>query len=123
MLLAALLGAGLIAISFSTIRMQVLTQRAEIEVSRLLGATDGYIRRPFLYFGILLGLGGGILAWLLVSALVLWLRTPLAELAKLYELTLVLQTLDARDSALLLGFAGGLGWLGALISMRQHLQQ
>jgi len=123
MLLAALLGTGLIAISFGIIRMQVLTHRAEIEVSRLLGATDGFIRRPFLYFGVLLGLGGGIVAWLLVSAGTLWLRIPLAELAKLYEITLALQTLGARDSVLLLGCAASLGWLGAFISVRQHLQQ
>lgn len=123
MLLAALLGTGLIAISFSIIRMQVLTHRAEIEVSRLLGATNGFIQRPFLYFGVLLGLGGGIVAWLLVGAAALWLHAPLAELASLYELTLTLQTLDARDSALLLGFAAGLGWLGAMISMRQNMQQ
>jgi len=122
-LLAALLGAGLIAISFSIIRMQVLTHRAEIEVSRLLGATDGYIQRPFLYFGVFLGLGGGIIAWLLMGAAAHWLRTPLAELASLYELTLVLRTLDARDSALLHGFAAGLGWFGALISTRQYLKQ
>ena len=123
MLLGALLGAGLIAISFGIIRMQVLTHRAEIEVSQLLGATDGFIQRPFLYYGLLLGLGGGIVAWLLVGAAALWLRTPLSELVRLYDLTLVLQTLDARDSALLLGFAAGLGWLGAMISLRQHLRQ
>ncbi|KAF0166691.1 MAG: hypothetical protein FD157_639 [Rhodocyclaceae bacterium] len=123
MLLGALLGAGLIAISFSIIRMQMLTHRAEIEVSQLLGATDGFIQRPFLYYGLLLGLGGGIVAWLLVGGAALWLRTPLSELVRLYDLTLVLQTLDARDSALLLGFAAGLGWLGAMISMRQHLRQ
>ena len=123
MLLAALLGAGLIAISFGIIRMQVLTQRAEIEVSRLLGATDGYIQRPFLYYGVLLGLGGGIVAWLLVGAAAFWLRTPLAELAGLYELSLTLQTLDLRDSALLLGFAASLGWLGATMSLRQYLWQ
>lgn len=121
MLLGALLGAGLIAISFSIIRMQVLTHRAEIEVSQLLGATNGFIQRPFLYYGVLLGLGGGVMAWLLVGAAALWLRTPLSELVRLYDLTLVLQTLDARDSALLLGFAAVLGWLGALISLRQHL--
>lgn len=123
MLLGALLGAGLIAISFSIIRMQVLTHRAEIEVSRLLGATDGFIQRPFLYYGVLLGLGGGVVAWLLVGAAALWLRAPLAELVRLYDLTLVLQALDGRDSALLLGFAAGLGWLGAMISLRQHLGQ
>jgi len=123
MLLGALLGAGLIAISFSIIRMQVLTHRAEIEVSQLLGATDGFIQRPFLYYGVLLGLGGGIVAWLLVGGAALWLRTPLSELVRLYDLTLVLQALDARDSAVLLGLAAGLGWVGATISLRQHLRQ
>lgn len=121
-LLAALLGAGLIAISFNIIRMQVLTHRAEIEVSQLLGATDGFIQRPFLYYGVLLGFGGGIVAWLVVGAVALWLRTPLSELLRLYELTVVLRSLDAHDSALLLGFAAGLGWVGAVISLRQHLR-
>lgn len=123
LVLGALLGAGLIAISFSIIRMQVLTHRTEIEVSRLLGATDGFIRRPFLYYGLLLGLGGGIVAWLLVEAAALWLRSPLGELVRLYDLTLTLQALDARDSALLLATAAGLGWLGAMISTHQHLRQ
>lgn len=123
MLLGALLGAGLVAISFSIIRMQVLTHRAEIEVSQLLGATDRFIQRPFLYYGVLLGLGGGVAAWLLVGAAALWLRAPLAELARLYDLALVLQALDGRDSTLLLGVAAGLGWLGAMISLRQHLAQ
>jgi cell division transport system permease protein len=123
LLLGTLLGAGLIAISFSIIRMQVLTHRAEIEVSQLLGATDGFIQRPFLYYGVLLGLGGGIVAWLLVGGAALWLRTPLSELVRLYDLTLVLEALDAGDSALLLGLAAGLGWVGATISLRQHLRQ
>jgi cell division transport system permease protein len=123
LLLAALLGTGLITITFSIIRMQVLTHRAEIEVSHLLGATDGFIQRPFIYFGFLLGLGGGIVAWLLVGAAALWLRAPLTALAGLYDLAIVLQALDARDSFLLLGFAAGLGWLGAMISMQQTLRQ
>ena len=123
LLLGALLGTGLIAISFSIIRMQALTHRAEIEVSQLLGATNSFIQRPFLYYGFLLGLAGGMVAWLLVGAAALWLRAPLGELARLYDLTLVLQSLDGRDSALLLGLAAGLGWLGAMISLRQHLQQ
>lgn len=120
-LLGVLLGAGLIAISFSVIRMQALVHRAEIEVSQLLGATDGFIRRPFLYYGVLLGLGGGIVAWLLVSGAALWLRAPLSELVRLYDLTLVLQGLDAASTALLLGSAATLGWLGAMASLRQHL--
>jgi len=122
-LLGALLGAGLIVITFNIIRMQVLTHRAEIEVSQLLGATDGFIRRPFLYYGTLLGVGGGLIAWLLVTAGALWLRGPLGELVRLYDLTLVMQALDGRDSALLLGCATGLGWLGAMLSLRQYLRQ
>ena len=123
MLFAGLLGGGLIAITFGIIRMQVLTQRAEIEVSRLLGATEAFIRRPFLYHGLLLGVGGSVMAWLLVIGTTLWLRAPLAELAGLYDLNLALHPLSASDSALLLACAGCLGWLGALFSLRQNLGQ
>lgn len=123
LLLAVLLGCGLVAISFSIVRMQVLTQHTEIEVSRLLGATDAYIRRPFLYHGSLLGLGGGLVAWLLVAASTLWLRAPIAELAGMYEINLVLQPLDIVESGLLFGFAATLGWLGAMFSLRQNLGQ
>lgn len=121
--LGALLGAGLIVITFNIIRMQVLTHRAEIDVSQLLGATEGFIRRPFLYYGTLLGVAGGAIAWLLVTAGALWLRGPLGELARLYEFSLVLTTLDGRDSMLLLAFATGLGWLGAMLSLRQYFRQ
>ncbi|MBK9018713.1 MAG: ABC transporter permease [Sulfuritalea sp.] len=122
-LLGALLGAGLVAICFSIIRMQVLVHRAEIEVSGLLGATENFVRRPFIYHGVLLGLGGGIVALLIVTAATLWLRAPLGDLARLYDLTLNLQPLGAIDSALLLAAAGGLGWLGATISLGQHLDR
>lgn len=123
LLLAALLGIGLVAITFTTIRLQVLTQRQEIDVSRLLGATDSYIRRPFYYFGTLQGLLGGAIAWAIVAAAALWLRGPIGELAQLYSLDFALRALDGRDSALLLAFAAGLGWLGTSLSLRQHLRE
>lgn len=123
MLLGALLGAGIIAISFSLIRMAALTHRAEIEVSQLLGATSAFIQRPFLYHGLLLGLAGGTTAWLLVEATAVSLRAPLAELVLLYDLSLVLQSLDRWDSILLLSLSAGLGWLGAMISLRSILRQ
>ena len=121
-LLAALLGAGLIAICFSIVRMQVLLNRAEVELSLLLGATESYVRRPFVYHGVLLGLGGGIVAWLAVAAATFWLRAPLADLARLYDLVLDTQPLGVGDSALLLAIAGALGGLGALISLGRHLE-
>jgi cell division transport system permease protein len=120
-LLALLLGVGLVAITFNLIRLQVTTRRAEIEVSRLLGATHAFIHRPFHYFGILLGLMGGVVAWLIVAAATWWLREPVAELARLYGIDLALQPLALPDSALLLAAAAGLGWLGASLSLRQHL--
>jgi len=121
-LMGGLLATGLIAITFNIIRMQVLTHRAEIEVSQLLGATNGFIRRPFLYFGALLGLGGGVTAWLLIAAAAWWLRTPLGDLLHLYDFNFTLQSLGLADSAVLLGMAAGLGWLGALLSLGQHLR-
>ena len=120
-LLSLLLGTGLIAITFNVIRLQVMTMRAEIEVSQLLGATDGYIRRPFLYSGSLLGLLGGLLAWGIVFATTLFLSAPVAELSDLYGLHLALTGPGPRDVALLLGGAALLGWLGAMLSLRQHL--
>lgn len=121
MLLAVLLGVGLVSITFNTIRLQMLTQRAEIDVSRLLGATDGYIRRPFLYLGTLQGLLGGMAAWAIVWIATAWLRTPIGELAQLYNLNFALHPLGGADSATLLGLAAALGWGGAALSLRQHL--
>lgn len=120
--LALLLGGGLVAITFNIIRLQVETSRAEIEVSRLLGATDSYVRRPFLYYGTLLGLAGGTVAWLLVLTVTLLLKAPIGELAELYGLPLSLQPLGSDDSLALLALAAGLGGIGATLSLRQHLK-
>lgn len=122
LLLAGLLGIGLLAIVFNTIRLQALTRRDEVEVSRLLGASDGFIRRPFLWHGSLLGLAGGGIAWLIVAAAVLWLRLPVAELASLYGIDLLLALPGLAESTALLGAAALLGWLGATLSIGQHLK-
>ena len=122
-MLALLLGVGLVAITFNTIRLQVLTQRAEIYVSRLLGATDAYIRRPFFYFGVLQGLLGGAVAWVIVWLATLWLAGPIGELAQLYSLDFALRPLAGADALMVLALAAGLGWLGASLSLRQHLQE
>lgn len=119
LLLAILFGIGLVTITFSTIRLQVLTRQAEVEVSRLLGATDAFIRRPFLWHGSLLGFLGGTVAWLIVACIMLWLRAPIAELAGLYGFDLQLAIPDAQNSTALFTIAASLGWLGAALSMRQ----
>ena len=121
-LLAAVLGLALVAVTFNTIRLQILTQGAEIEVSRLLGATDAFIRRPFYYFGALQGLTGGAVAWLAVLFATLLLREPVTELASLYGIALSLSVLPLADSTLLFGLAALLGWAGAWLSLYRHLR-
>ena len=66
-ILGGLLAAALVAVTFNTIRLQILTRREEIEVSKLIGATNPFIRRPFLWFGALQGVAGGLAAWLIIA--------------------------------------------------------
>jgi cell division transport system permease protein len=120
-LLAALFGVGLVAITFNTIRLQVLTQRAEIEVSRLLGATDAFIRRPFYYHGALQGISGGLVAWAIVSVAALALQAPVAEIARLYAFDFSLELPPVGQGLQLLGVAAALGWLGSALSIGRHL--
>ncbi len=92
-LLATLFAFALVAVTFNTIRLQILTRREEIEVSKLIGATDPFIRRPFLYFGALQGLAGGVAAWAIIWAGVWLLNGALAELTQLYSARIELQHL------------------------------
>lgn len=119
--LAGLLSLALIAIVFNTIRLQILTQRDEIQVSRLIGATNSFIRRPFLYYGALQGLLGGITAWLVITLSLLLLKQPLHTLSQLYATPVQLHTLSAGDSVTLMLFSVYLGWLGAWLSVARHL--
>ena len=121
LILAVLLSFALVAITFNTIRLQILTQREEIEVSKLIGASNSFIRRPFLYFGLVQGLLGGTAAWLLITISLSLLNASLADLTQLYASNFHLQHLSIADSITLLGFSAYLGWLGALLSVSQHL--
>lgn len=122
-MLASLFGAALVIVIFNTIRLQILTRRDEIELSKLIGATDSYIRRPFLYFGALQGVAGAVLAWLLLYFAILKLNEALSELARLYATTFTLNYLSWRDSLILLLFSSALGWIGARWSVARHLSQ
>ena len=121
-LLAALLGAGLVAVTFNTIRLQILTQREEIEVSKLIGATDAFIRRPFYYLGLLQGAAGGALALVIVAALLLLLNVEVRPLADSYGSGFRFAFLPLPDAVAVLALAGGLGWLGAHLSVSRHLR-
>jgi cell division transport system permease protein len=123
LLMATLLSFALVAVTFNTIRLQILTQRDEIEVSKLIGGTNTYIRRPFLYLGALQGAFGGIAAWGIVELAVLLLNRDLAGLATLYGLEVRLKGLAQGDGIAVLGFAAALGWLGAMVSVSKHLHK
>ncbi len=119
--LALLLGAAVVAVTFNTIRLQILTRHEEIEVTRLIGATHGYIRRPFLYAGAVQGLAGALVAYFLVFLIATWLNYHLRDLALLYSGEFQLKGLTPWDAGILLGLAGLLGWLGAWLSVSRHL--
>jgi cell division transport system permease protein len=123
LILAVLLSFALVAITFNTIRLQILTRREEIEVSKLIGASNRFIRRPFLYFGLVQGLLGGSMAWLIITVSLSLLNIQLSDLVQLYASNFKLQHLSLADSVTLLGFSAYLGWLGALFSVSQHLWQ
>ncbi len=123
LILASLLSLALIAITFNTIRLQILTQRDEIEVAKLIGATNGFIRRPFLYFGAMQGLLGGIMAYFIITLSLMLLNHQLDALSQLYASQFVLNSLSLGDSLTLLLFSMYLGWLGAWLSVARHLSQ
>jgi cell division transport system permease protein len=119
---AAILGAGVIAVIGNTIRLEISSRRGEIEVTKLVGGSNGFIRRPFLYEGILYGLGGALLAWAIGAGAISVLASAVATLARSYGSHFNLVGPTAQELGILL--AGGviLGWLGAWISSTRHLQ-
>ncbi|HEY4370709.1 MAG TPA: permease-like cell division protein FtsX [Burkholderiales bacterium] len=123
LVLAGLLSFALLAVTVNTIRLQILTQREEIEVSKLLGATDSTIRRPFYYYGAVLGFLGGGAAGLIVYGALQLMNRGVADLAKLYASDFRLEFLPAADLGSILLFAAVLGWLGAWLSVTRHLRE
>ena len=119
--LALTLGVVVVAVVFNTIRLQVLTQRDEIEVSRLVGATNTFICRPFYYSGALLGLCAGAAALGVVALALQPLNGAIAEFARLYASEFRLAPLSLPASVMLLVVSSGLGLMGALMSVQRHL--
>jgi cell division transport system permease protein len=106
----------------NTIRLEILNRRAEIEVTKLVGGTNAFVRRPFLYTGMLYGVGGAVLAAAILEAAVLILDPSVATLAQLYGSRYSLQGPPGQVLAALFGGGMVLGWLGAWISAHRHLR-
>jgi cell division transport system permease protein len=121
-LTGALLGLGVVLVVGNTIRLDILNRRAEIEVMKLVGATDGFARRPFLYSGVWYGLGGGLLALILVAVAVGMLAQPVETLAGLYGSQFRLSGLGLDLGAAVLGVSIGLGWFGSWLAATRHIR-
>ncbi|MCF1430242.1 MAG: permease-like cell division protein FtsX [Shewanella sp.] len=121
-MVAALLILAVVLIIGNTIRLAIMSRRSEIEVMKLVGATESFIQRPFLYTGIWYGVIGGVLAWVIINLLVWYLDGALVELLGLYGSQINMQGLTFTELLQLVGIASFLGWLGSYLSVRQHLQ-
>jgi cell division transport system permease protein len=122
LVVALLLAFGVMVIVGNTIRTEIQGRRAEIEITKLVGGTDAFVRRPFLYTGIWYGLGGGLVA-LTVSYLVVALMAgPVRHLSGLYGSDFALSGLGLQYSLWLIGAGVTLGWLGSLTAASRHLR-
>jgi cell division transport system permease protein len=122
LLAGVLLGVGIVLIVSNTIRLDILNRRAEIEVMKLVGASDGFARRPFLYSGVWYGLGGGLLALVLVGVASVVLARPVAQLAFLYHSDFHLEGLKALSGLSILGLAVTLSWVGSWLAATRHIR-
>lgn len=119
---SVLLGLGVLFIVGNTIRLELQSRREEIAVAKLMGATDRFIRRPFLYAGFWYAFLGAVLAWLLVNLLLLLLRGPATQLAELYGSPYRLSFLGLVETELLIGASVLLGIAGAFAVVAYHLR-
>jgi len=121
-LIAVLLGFGVIVIIGNTIRLDIQNRRDEIEVSKLVGGSDAFVRRPFLYSGLWYGISGGVAALLLVTIVVALLGESVQRIAGLYGSDYKLSGMPLRQAMALLGISAALGWVGSLLATNRHLK-
>ncbi|MEP7084574.1 MAG: permease-like cell division protein FtsX [Betaproteobacteria bacterium] len=114
--LGVLLGIAVLAITFNTIRLQVLTRSEQIAVYRLFGATSAHVRRPFIYFGAFQGALAALIAWAIAAGVMVWIEPRLATLLQAYGLPGNLAGLTSTDGLALVGFTGAVGATGAWLA-------
>ena len=122
LLAAGLFALGILVIVGNTIRLDIENRRDEIEVTKLVGGSDAFVRRPFLYSGVWYGLGGALIAWLIVSVVISVLGEPVQRIAGLYGSTFELGGLGLESTGVLLLGGIVLGWLGSFIAATRELR-
>ncbi|MEM7430614.1 MAG: permease-like cell division protein FtsX [Pseudomonadota bacterium] len=120
---AGLLGAAIIVIIGNTIRLDIQNRREEIEVTKLIGASNAFVRRPFLWTGFWYGLGGGLLAVGMVFYGLYLLQGPVSRLAGLYQSNVAILNLSAQETGIVLATGIGLGLVGSWIAAARHMRR
>lgn len=123
MVVSILLFLAVVLIIGNTIRLNILSKRDEILVMKLVGATDAFIRRPFMYTGFWFGLMGGLIAWFAVSILLWWMESGIAHLNALYQQDFDLTGLNFSALLVILLVSVGLGLAGSVISVNRHVKE
>jgi cell division transport system permease protein len=121
--LTVALGAGLILITGNSIRLQILTRLDEIEVSKLIGATDAFIRRPFVYFGVLQGIAGGLVGCGLIWLALYYINPSISAFAALYNAQFVFKMPEFSTVLIICAMAAFLCLVGAVFSVWRHLRR
>jgi cell division transport system permease protein len=121
-ILAIMLSLAVLLIIGNTIRLSILNKRTEIEINKLFGATNAFIQRPFLYTGLIFGITGSVIAWLLLLISTAILQGPVHQLALLYNSDFSLQGLSIGEFSILMGTGGGLGLLGSWVAVDRHIR-
>lgn len=122
-IIGSLLALAVLLIIGNTIRLDIQNRREAIEVSKLIGASDAFIRRPFLYTGMWYGISGGLLSWLLIAVSLGIMQDPVQKLAALYHSSYELSGLNSSDIATLILISCILGLGGSWIAVGRHLSQ
>ena len=123
LVLSVLLAVAVVFIIGNTIRLAIINRRTEIEVNKLFGATNAFVQRPFLYSGLIHGVGGSLIAWLLVAGALLFLDSPIERLAGLYHSDFRLHGLRWRELGLLVLAGAALGIAGSWLAVQRQLRE
>ena len=123
LIVGSLLALAVLLIIGNTIRLDIQNRREEIEVAKLIGASDAFIRRPFLYTGLWYGLSGGLLAWILTTISLQLLSGPVARLANLYDSSFHLTGLSLDNALIMVAFSCLLGLGGSWMAVGRHLSE